>query len=93
MTSRWWPETIEVQHKDFRFGNSPTSCTVDGNRLYVTQAETIAVAVLDKDQKVLAQPAMHLQGFVPTRWYPTKVFANEGQPLVLSANKLFSCES
>ena len=70
--------TIDVRHKGFRFGSSPTSCVVDGNKLYVTQAEINAVAIFDRNTK-------QLQGFVPTGWYPTKVLLNQGQMLILSA--------
>jgi len=76
---------IGVRHNGFRYGSSPTSCAVDGNRLYVTQAEINAVAVLDKDQKVGVRPAVSLQGFVPTGWYPSKVLVNQGKLVVLSA--------
>lgn len=71
-------DTIDVRHKNFKFGSSPTSCTINGNNLYVTQAEINAVAVFDKNKK-------QLQGFVPTGWYPTKVILNDGQMLALSA--------
>ncbi|MFB2920974.1 alkaline phosphatase family protein [Aerosakkonema funiforme] len=70
--------TIDVRHQGFRFGSSPTSCAVDGNKLYVTQAEINAVAIFDKNTK-------QLQGFVPTGWYPTKVLFDRGKMLVLSA--------
>ena len=69
---------IDVRHKGFRFGSSPTSCAVEGDRLYVTQAEINAVAVFDKTKK-------QLQGLIPTGWYPTKVVLNQEQMLVLSA--------
>jgi len=70
--------TIDVKHKGFRFGSSPTSCVIEGNRLYVTQAEVNAVAIFDKNTK-------QLQGFVPSGWYPTKVLLNQQQMLILSA--------
>ncbi len=77
---------ISLRHKGFRFGSSPTSCAVDrphGNRIYVTQAELNAVAVID--QNVGAQHGLRLQGFIPTGWYPTKVLLNGEHLVVLSA--------
>ncbi|HBE17124.1 MAG TPA: hypothetical protein DEG17_08065 [Cyanobacteria bacterium UBA11149] len=69
--------TIDVHHQDFHSGSSPTSCLVDGNRLYVTQAEINGVAVFDRDKQ-------EKLGFVPTGWYPTKVLSNHDQMFVLS---------
>jgi YVTN family beta-propeller protein len=69
---------IEVRQKGFRSGSSPTSCVVEGNKLYVTQAEINAVAVFDKNKR-------QELGFIPTGWYPTKVLLNKGQMLVVSA--------
>jgi len=69
---------IDVRHKGFHSGSSPTSCTVVGNRIYVTQGEINGVAVFDKQTK-------QALGFVPTGWYPTKVLFSDRQMLVLSA--------
>src|SRR5208337_3471978 len=49
-----------------RFGSAPTSCAVDGDRLYVTLATTNAVGIFDKKA---GKPL----GFIPAGWYPTKV--------------------
>src|SRR5919202_3212456 len=69
---------IEVRHKGFRSGSSPTSCVVEGNQVYVTQAEINAVAVFDKNKR-------QELGFIPTGWYPTKVLLNKEQMLIVSA--------
>jgi YVTN family beta-propeller protein len=70
--------TLSVRYRDFRSGSSPTSCWVAGTRLYVTQAELNAIAVLDKGSGKRL-------GFIPTGWYPTKVVQTGEQLLVLSA--------
>jgi YVTN family beta-propeller protein len=70
--------TISVAEKGSRFGVAPTSCTVDGNRLYVTLGNTNAVAVFDRRTNKRL-------GLVPAGWYPTKVLAQQGQLLVLNA--------
>ena len=60
------------------FGCGPTSCAVDGNRLFVTLAYMNAVGIFDKrDGKPL--------GFIPTGWYPTKVLTGKEWVAVLSA--------
>ena len=69
---------IEVRHKGFRSGSSPTSCVVEGNQVYVTQAEINAVAVFDKNTR-------QELGFIPTGWYPTKVLLDQEQMLIVSA--------
>ncbi|MBV8887260.1 MAG: hypothetical protein JO235_25150, partial [Chroococcidiopsidaceae cyanobacterium CP_BM_RX_35] len=75
---------IAVRHNGFRFGSSPTSCAVAGNRIYVTQAEVNAVAIIAQNQTG-ANPAVRLEGFIATGWYPTKVLLSGNQLLVLSA--------
>jgi YVTN family beta-propeller protein len=61
-----------------RFGTAPSSCAIDENRLYVTLANTNAMAVLDsRTFKRLA--------LVPTGWYPTKALSNENNIFVVSA--------
>jgi hypothetical protein len=70
--------TIELKVKGNRYGSGPTSCAVEGNRLYVTQSDVNAVAVLDKGRGTLL-------GSVPTGWYPTKVLFHKGWMHVLSA--------
>lgn len=70
--------TIGVRNRGSRFGVAPSSCTVDGNNLYVTLAGMNAVAVFDKrSQRRL--------GLIPTGWYPTKILTDERQLLVLNA--------
>jgi YVTN family beta-propeller protein len=70
--------TIALAEKGTRFGAAPSSCTVANNRLYVTLANTNAVAVLDRvTHKKL--------GLIPTAWYPTKVLADQENLFVLNA--------
>ncbi len=70
--------TVSVNFQGGRFGSAPTSCAAENNLLYVTQANTNDVAVIDlKTNRLL--------GFVPTGFYPTKVFFDNDQMLVLSA--------
>jgi DNA-binding beta-propeller fold protein YncE len=76
-SNRLLPE-ISVAAPGSRFGRSPTSCTVERNRLSVTLADINAVAVLDKQSG-------KRQGLIPTGWYPTKVLARNGELLVLNA--------
>lgn len=76
-------DRIDVRHEGFRFGSSPTSCTIDGKHLYVTQAEIQAVAVFDLVKK-------RLEGLIPSGWYPTKVLFNQKQMLVVSAKGIHS---
>jgi DNA-binding beta-propeller fold protein YncE len=67
-----------------RFGSAPTSCSVANRKLYVTAAGLNAVAVFDL--AAAAQPnAAEPMGFFPTAWYPTKVVADSGRVVVLSA--------
>jgi DNA-binding beta-propeller fold protein YncE len=67
-----------------RFGSAPTSCSVANRKLYVTAAGLNAVAVFDL--AAAAQPnAAEPIGFFPTAWYPTKVVADSGRVVVLSA--------
>ena len=60
---------IDLRFKGFRFGSSPTACSLDRNYLYVSQADINAIAVIDR------QTGKHL-GFIPTGWYPTKVLSD-----------------
>lgn len=70
--------TVSVNWKDSKFGTAPTSCAVQKNRLYVTQANTNDVAIFDlKNNQLL--------GYVPTGFYPTKVLLEDGKMLVVSA--------
>jgi len=69
---------IRVGRDGEGFGCGPTSCAVDGDRLYVTLAYTNAVGIFDKrDGKRL--------GFIPTGWYPTKVITGKEGVAVVSA--------
>jgi YVTN family beta-propeller protein len=71
-------KTISVAQPGSRFGVTPSSCAIDGNRLYVTLAGTNAIAVLNRATgKRLTQ--------LPTGWYPAKVISTEKDILVLSA--------
>ena len=67
-----------------RLGSAPTSCAVSKGKLYVTAAGLNAVAVFDLGA---ATPAGGVEpvGFFPTAWYPTKVVADSGRLVVLSA--------
>ena len=67
-----------------RFGSAPTSCAVSSGRLYVTAAGLNAVAVFDLRAPVPATGVEPL-GFFPTAWYPTKVVADSGRIVVVSA--------
>lgn len=67
-----------------RFGGAPTSCAVAGNRLYVTAAGMNAVAVFDLAAGAGAAGAEPL-GLFPTAWYPTKIVADGGRLMILSA--------
>ena len=69
---------LDLRVAGFAYGSSPTSCAVDGTRLYVSQAEINAIAVLDRTQ------GRHL-GFIPTGWYPTRVLRQGPWLLSLSA--------
>jgi YVTN family beta-propeller protein len=57
------------------FGCGPTSCAVDGDRLFVTLAYTNAVGIFDKREGKRL-------GFIPTGWYPTKVISIPGKEWV-----------
>jgi hypothetical protein len=67
-----------------KFGSAPTSCAVSGGNLYVTAAGLNAVAVFDVRSPAPPAGAEPL-GFVPTAWYPTKVVADSGRLVILSA--------
>jgi len=67
-----------------RFGSAPTSCAVSGGRLYVTAAGLNAVAVFDLGAGAGAA-AVDPVGLFPTAWYPTKIVADSGRFMVLSA--------
>jgi YVTN family beta-propeller protein len=69
---------ISVARRGSRFGGSPTSCTVDGKRLFVTLGNTNSVAVMNRISRDQI-------GLIPTGWYPTKVIANQQNLLILSA--------
>ncbi len=60
------------------FGCGPTSCAVDGDRLFVTLAYMNAVGIFDKREGKRL-------GFIPTGWYPTKVITGKEGVAVLSA--------
>jgi DNA-binding beta-propeller fold protein YncE len=71
-----------------RFGSAPTSCAVSGGKLYVTAAGLNAVAVFD-----VAGPSaapVEPTGLFPTAWYPTKVVADSGRLMILSAKGIRS---
>ncbi len=70
--------TISLARLESRFGAAPTSCEVNGNRLYVTLAGMNAVAVLNKTTGRTA-------ALIPTGWYPTKILSHGDQLFVLSA--------
>lgn len=66
-----------------KYGAAPTSCAVDGGRLYVTAAGMNAVAVFDRAAD--GAPPVEPAGLVPTGWYPTKVLALPGGLAIVSA--------
>ena len=72
------------QGANAKFGSAPTSCALGGGRLYVTAAGLNAVAVFDLRAPAPAAGAEPL-GFFPTAWYPTKVVADSGRLVILSA--------
>jgi len=67
-----------------RYGGAPTSCAVSKGKLYVSAANLNAVAVFDLGSPASATGAEPV-GFFPTAWYPTKVLADSGRLVVLSA--------
>ena len=67
-----------------RFGGAPTSCAVSKGKLYVSAAGLNAVAVFDLGSPASAT-GIEPVGFFPTAWYPTKVLADSGRLVVLSA--------
>ena len=67
-----------------RFGGAPTSCAIAGDRLYVTAAGLNAVAVFGRVATSSATP-IEPTGFFPTAWYPTKIVADSGRLMILSA--------
>lgn len=71
--------TISVAWPGSTFGSAPTSCTVKASRLYVTQANTNDIAVLDLRTG-------RVTGYIPTGFYPTKVMT-EGNRLVVLNGK------
>jgi hypothetical protein len=71
-------EKIFVGRKRYSSGVSPTSCAIDGDKIYVSEATLNAVAVYRLiDGKFL--------GYIPTGWYTTKVLLGDGKLFYLSA--------
>jgi DNA-binding beta-propeller fold protein YncE len=61
-------------------GSAPDAVAFDGtSRAYVTLAGDDAVAVLDRDVS-----GWHVDGYIPTGWYPTAVAVNPGDHSVLA---------
>jgi hypothetical protein len=73
-----------AQGSTAKFGSAPTSCAVANAKLYVTAAGLNAVAVFDLQAPAPAVGAEPL-GLFPTAWYPTKVVADSGRVVVVSA--------
>jgi hypothetical protein len=71
------------QGTNARFGSAPTSCAVSRGKLYVTAAGLNAVAVFDLTTSNAS--GVEPTGFFPTAWYPTKVVADSGRLVVVSA--------
>jgi YVTN family beta-propeller protein len=69
--------SIDMQSHGKGFGSAPTSCAVDGDVLYVTQATTNSLALFDTKRR-------RLKGFIPAGWYPTKVLFQGKHLLVLN---------
>ena len=72
-----------------KFGSAPTSCAVSGGKLYVTAAGLNAVAVFGVGPGG-STTAVEPIGFFPTAWYPTKVVADGGRLMILSAKGIRS---
>jgi Phosphoesterase family len=70
--------TIKVNWTAGRFGSAPTACAAENNRLYVSQANTNGIAVVNVQTGGLL-------GFIPTGFYPTSVTFADGDLLVTSA--------
>lgn len=73
---------IAFRSHGVRFGCGPTSCAVDGDRLYVTLAYRNAVGIFDLGEGERFGKSL---GFIPTGWYPTKVITGKEWVAVLSA--------
>ncbi|MCZ8517828.1 bifunctional YncE family protein/alkaline phosphatase family protein [Paenibacillus filicis] len=77
-------QTISLApYKDAVTGSQPDALTVspDGKTLYVANAGNNDVAVVDLAKNTV-------QGLIPTAWYPTGVYVNGGQLMVLNAKGL-----
>ena len=70
--------TWSLKQKGFKFGVAPTSGFVAGNQLFVTLSRLNAVAVLDTQDG-------HIEGYIPTGWYPTCVIVDKKKLRVLSS--------
>ncbi|HEX2639441.1 MAG TPA: hypothetical protein VHL50_02670, partial [Pyrinomonadaceae bacterium] len=70
--------TVSVAWQNGRFGSAPTSCTIDGGRLYVTQANTNDAAVYDAANTKLV-------GYIPTGFYPSKIFFDADKMFVVNS--------
>jgi hypothetical protein len=70
--------TLNLRGNGMHYGGAPTSCAVDGDRLYVSMTNVNAIAVYD------ARTDRHL-GDIPTGWYPTKVLLDHDRLFALSA--------
>lgn len=74
---------IAIGSPGYGFGCGPTSCAVDGDRLFITLAYKNAVGVFNKrDGKCL--------GCIPTGWFPAKVILGNKWVAVLSAKGIKS---
>ncbi len=69
---------IDVSSRGFGYGAAPTSCAVDGDELFVSEATINAVAVVDRESG-------RIMGYVPAGWYPTKVLVDGGALVTISA--------
>lgn len=69
---------LDVNNRNFNSGATPTSCTVSGDLIYVTEAGINAVAAYNKNDKKFV-------GYIPVGWYPTYVLYFDGKIFVLNA--------
>jgi YVTN family beta-propeller protein len=67
-----------LRQKGYKFGMAPTSGWAAGGRLYVTLSRFNALAVVDTRNG-------HVEGYIPTGWYPTAVAGDGTNLYVLSA--------
>ncbi|MDP4157418.1 MAG: bifunctional YncE family protein/alkaline phosphatase family protein, partial [Bacillota bacterium] len=81
-------QTIDVRsNKEAALGSQPVALTFspDGKTLYVANAGTDAIAVIDIGN---GTKEAQVSGLIPTAWYPSAVYTNGNQLMVLNAKGL-----